>query len=218
MSLAEAFIGVMALEELPADGKARVEREFTYYAKLVDEAQLEKADSREDQEQWSIRVAPSDKVTFAGELRVRRCEKPGEQPRFILTSKTFKVGDFGKVESETEVSEDMFLQFRKLSNSGMIKTRYCFNRADGLVWEVDVYKSPDGQRIDWVKIDLEVKDDREPPRDFPVDVTEVIGGDPRTRTEEERKQVSDILDNHFVLKNQYPRNSDNGRNAEGVSA
>lgn len=205
MDLANAFNAVLAAESAPADGKARVEREFTYYARLKDDSQLARADRKEDQEQWSMRIAPNDTQQYAGELRVRKCVPEGEQPCYVLTSKTFRVGDFGKQESEVETSEDMFTQFRQLSNSGMIKTRYYFDRPDGLVWEVDVYHDPQGNRVEWVKIDLEVRDDREPPVDFPIDVTDVIGGDPRTRSEAERRQVSDILDNHFVLKNQYPK-------------
>lgn len=208
MTLAIAFqqaAGLLAMESEPADGKLRTEREFTYYAKIVDPSELERADSKEDQEQWSMRVSPQDHLTYAGETRMRRIVREGEEPKYILTAKTFKVGDFGKDEVETEASEAMFNLYKRLSNSGMIKRRHCFNRPDGLVWEVDVYYTPDGQMVPWVKVDLEVKDEREAPQDFPIQLTDVIEGDVRKRSDAERQQVAEILDKHFVLKNQYPK-------------
>lgn len=194
----------LGLEANEVDGKARTEREFTYYGKLTDPAQLEKAQSREDQEQWSIRVDASPERTFAGEIRMRHCRKPDGTEQYILTAKAYKPSDRGKQEAEVEASADLFKLFKQLSNSGMKKTRYCFPREDGLTWEIDAYYDKDGNQVEWCKVDLEVPDNREAPTDFPVDLTEVINGDYTKRTEEERQQVDVLLKKYFLLTNQYP--------------
>ncbi len=210
MTLAQAF--TQAMESAPADGNARIEREFTYYGQVLDPQlfanELEKASSKQYQVQWSIRKEPCKERQFAGELRVRMCQDdadPDGKISYVFTSKTFAEGDNGKKEVEIEVSEDMFDQFVRLADAGMIKTRYTFPRADGTTWEVDVYKDRAGQPIDWVKVDLEVSEDCEAPTDFPVTLHHVINGDWRKRTDEEKAKASDLLKRLFVLPNEYPK-------------
>lgn len=192
-------------ESQPADGKARLEREFTYYGKLTDLKALDGAKSKEAQEQWSVRTEISDDRLYAGETRVRKSVKDGGAPTYVLTNKCFKTTDNGKMEAEVEISADFFEQFKKIASQGMIKTRYTFPREDGLVWEVDIYQTREGKTAAWCKIDLEVPDDREAPRDFPVPLTDVIEGDHRKRTEAERLKVREILDKVFLIPNAFPK-------------
>ncbi len=220
MILAQAFTS--AMESAPADGTARIEREFTYFGRVPDmevfTQELSKAATKQYQVQWSIRKEPCAERQYAGELRVRMCQDDADKDgniSYVFTSKTFAEKDNGKKEVEIEVSEDMFDQFTKLADAGMIKTRYTFPREDGTVWEVDVYKDKAGQVIDWIKIDLEVSDDREAPTDFPVTVREVINGDWRKRTDVEKAKATDLLKRLFVLPNEYPKDMQTRMSAEG---
>lgn len=222
MSLALAFN--LALESNPADGKERIEREFTYFGRVPDmEAfyqELEKAATKEYQVQWSIRKEPDQFRQYAGELRVRMCQRDDAENKtgaitYVFTSKTFSETANGKTEVEIEVSKDMFDQFVKLADAGMIKTRYTFPREDGLVWEVDVYKDKAGETIDWVKVDLEVPDEREAPSDFPVTLREVVNGDWRKRTDAEKAKAADLLKRLFVLPNEHSKDMQTRMAAEG---
>lgn len=196
------------------DGQVAVEREFTYYGKIVDRSELENAERREEQEQWSLRVdnfKPVDDTRvqkYAGEIRVRRTRPlDGENhgtDRFMLTVKSFSPSaDDAKKEAELEITEDLFKMVRQIANGGMVKVRYYFPRTDGTTWEVDVFKDAEGNDYEWCKIDLEVEKDQEAPTDFPIQINDVINGDFRKRTEEERDQVKRLMDEVFVLKNQF---------------
>lgn len=205
MDFSAYFQPVLSQEDQPADGQKRQEREFTYYAKLADPSQLDGAERYEEQEQWGMRPPPEETRKYQGEARVRHCKPSDGEERYVLTVKTFAEGDDRKDEVELEVSADMFEQYKRLATGGMRKTRYYFPREDGTTWEVDVYLTNDGERCEWVKVDLEVPDERTEPRDFPIQLTEVIRGTIAERTEEERKQVAEILNTHFVLKNAYSK-------------
>lgn len=189
-----------SLESQPADGQARVERELVFYGKMVDVEQLGKADSFETQEQWEMRVEPGSKGRYGGCARVRKIN--GD--KYILTTKTFLHGDDGCQEVEIEVSKDMFEQYKRLATSGMVKTRYFFKIDDQHTWEVDCYAKDDGTFEPWVKIDLELSGDIEVPN-FPIELTNVVYGQPGKRTPEENKLLDLLMKGVFVKSNPYPK-------------
>lgn len=207
----------LAQESAPADGQARTEREFTYYgqidpARIKDE--LARAESAEEQEQWGLRIGadhPQDDQVqeYAGEVRVRRCKQAGKPATYVLTSKAFRpYGDSAKKEAEIEITQDLFELIRTFAPQGMHKVRYRFPRPDGLVWEVDMYLvSTQGEHHyhTWCKVDLEVPGDRTAPQDFPITLTNVINGDYRKRTPQERKQVTELMERVFITRNRFLR-------------
>ena len=200
----------LAMEE--ADGKTRDEREFTYYGRVNPETiqdELAKAKSSERQEQWKVQVDIDHQVAeglvqeYAGEVRIRKSERSDGETTYTLCIKSWRPhGDSAKREAEVEVSADMFELLSQFATAGMRKTRYHFPREDGLVWEVDIYDQREGSdQLRWCKIDLEVPSDREPPTDFPITISDVVNGDYRKRTDEERALVKRLMDEAFVLPN-----------------
>jgi len=162
-----------AMEER-LDGKAEKEAEHIVYARLVDFAQLTHAASKEMQEQWSIKVQKTEQNAGAGSVRVRMSQIEGAEPTYYLTTKVKgKAGEC--MEATMPCTIDYFTMFRFLAEGGMVKDRYRFPiQGSDLVWEIDVFKKPDGSYHDWVKIDLEVKDLEAPLPELPIQFAEVI--------------------------------------------
>jgi hypothetical protein len=190
-----------------ANGDTQVELEYIFFGKVVDFDELKKADKVEDQEQWEIRSEKQGNSPYFGGIRVRKtCGTDSGEPKYVLCAKTMKGKDDGRLETELDVTEDLFNQFKKLAQSGMIKTRYYFNVPDSdLVWEIDVYKTADGEVEPWVKIDLEVKSRKTQIPDFPIELTDVIKEQPGQRTPEQQEQCDKLLKEKFILKNAYDK-------------
>ena len=94
--------GFLASLEAQADGQTRVEKEIVTYGKIVDMDELKKADRKEEQEQWEIRVK-DDKSQYGGCIRIRCIDGK----TYILTTKTYKPEKGNLEETEVELSKDV---------------------------------------------------------------------------------------------------------------
>lgn len=189
------FLGLMPGMEEDTSGKAQKEIEHIVYGRLTDFAQLSNAASRESQEQWQVKMAKSDKNAGEGAIRVRKSHIDGADPNYYLTLKTrAKVGN---LESTLSCGEDMFTMMKFLADFGMVKDRYRFPVPNTeLVWEVDVFKKPDGTYHDWVKIDLEVEDLSAPLPELPLKFADVImPADLEGQDKEKHNATLDVLYN-----------------------
>lgn len=146
-----------------------MEREYSFYGKLIDKDDLEHAENFSDQLQYRVQV-PSKEAGREIWVRIRKTidwqkKADGKQfasdPVYTLTIKSFIKGGEGCSEAESELpaeqGEKLLEAFRK-AGDGMIKRRYrfpvtiehyaetdgkvsvCRPVPQGLVWEVDVPK------------------------------------------------------------------------------
>lgn len=187
------------------DGKTKVEKEIVVFGKIVDFDELKKADSKEEQEQWEIRIR-DDSLKYSGCIRVRAIDKK----RYVFTIKTF-VPDRGNLnETEVELGPEegkaMMEEFKKLTTGGMIKTRYNFKVPDSdLVWEVDVYYDEKGEPKAWCKLDLEVSDLRIARPEFPIQLKEAREIPNKNRSDEDQKFVERLMQREFITPSPYPK-------------
>lgn len=200
-----------ALEEI-ADGKAHVEQEHVFYARVPDFSVLEKAKSWEHHEQWEIKAPKTEKNAGSARLRVRMTIKPGQAPEYVLTTKTIDPHTKGNIEVSTPVTEDVFVQFKIASENGMVKDRYFFPANDGsnLVYEVDMYLKDGAQPgskdyYEWCKIDLEVPNMQTALPPIPEGFIDIISAPFGKRTEAEEARVTSLYHNEFTAKNAYLR-------------
>lgn len=133
------------------------ENEAEFYIQNPDLSFIsDKSVSTELQEQWGIFQPQTGKNAGEGSLRVRKTITNGEEPKYEMTGKLF-MKDGTKQEYPLEVNADLFSFFEKISEQGMIKTRYHLPITIGevaLTLEVDVPKRM-GEEV-WVKVDLEI--------------------------------------------------------------
>ena len=208
---------LIAFEE-QATGKASFEREYVFYAKLTDSSILEHATHKEEQEQWSIKIDKTDKNHCSGQIRIRRTDDNGKVS-YVQTVKTpvkplerdpestdTSVADASQnmLEVATESSEDAFKQFKLIADNGMIKTRYSFPiEGTTLKFEVDVFHLPNGEKSQWVKIDLEVNEPLESIPPLPEGFSEAIMNQKDDQTDEERQLIRSLYETAFLTKNEY---------------
>jgi len=145
------------------DGERHVEREYTAYAEVENFDWIDLARTRELHEQWQIDYKEG--CPLRGRLRLINNRRYTEAVKQPLT------GEEGYYECVSDISPDMF-EMKKLGcSSGYLKERFTFPAGDnGLVWEVDVFKSKSGGRSSWIKIDLEYNSKNDPIPDFPFDI------------------------------------------------
>jgi CYTH domain-containing protein len=184
----------LGLEAATLDGKATVELEYVFFAKLKDLAQLESiATHSELQEQYELRK-PN------GCIRVRAVD----DKQYILTAKAWKDGVDGKAEAEQTTTADMFRIFKLIADSGMRKRRFFVPIPNtDMTWEFDVYYTEQNGTlvpVEWIKIDLEVAQRLETLPEFPVPLESVFDKQPRQRTPEEQAFVSELFDKYFLIK------------------
>jgi hypothetical protein len=187
-------------EEFPAaDGaETLVELEHTWYGRLTDRTILDSAASVEKQEQWTVRAKPGDACKYGGSIRVRQSQR-GSDTSYMLCIKAFESGKRGCLENEFEVNDTTFEQFRRIAESGMIKTRYTFPIANtDYAFEVDVY---DG--TDWVKIDLEIDNPQFVIPDLPIPLEGCFRDSQHNRTDAQQKLVDELMERYFCRKNSY---------------
>lgn len=182
-------------------GVAGTELEIELYVRISDFNQLTRAQSVERQEQWTIKIEKTDKNQGKGNDRVRRIydldtSQGGPAEKYINTRKLV-LGQGKRIEVSQEVSQDMFLVTKALSEQGMIKDRYKFPiQGTDLCFEVDAFIQPDGMYAPWLKIDLE-----NPPAllpELPFEVLERIDG--RTKDPAEREKITQLYDQYFLTK------------------
>lgn len=208
---------LIALEE-QATGKMNFEKEYVFYAKLTDSSILEQASHKEEQEQWTLKIDKTDKNHCSGQIRIRRTDDNGKVS-YVQTVKTpmkSLEGDSARsdatvpdasqnmLEVAIDASEDAFKQFKMIADQGMIKTRYTFPiEGTELKFEVDVFHLANGEKSQWVKIDLEVDKPLESVPALPEGFSDVIYNQKDDQTDEEKKLIWSLYENVFLVKNEY---------------
>lgn len=186
-----------------SSGKAEIEIEHVFYAKLANRGALTLAREVQHQEQWELKIPKTDDNASSGRMRIRKITTPNQEPQYILAIKT-KHHLGGEIEVGNPSSEDAFNQFKAMSARGMIKTRYVFdipNREEK--WEVDTYTHLDGTPCEWCKIDLEVKTTERAIPPFPIglfDETSVMSANDRSMAHQ--MKIQELYDTVFIRKNE----------------
>jgi len=193
----------LALEE-NSDGKFFKEIEYEYYCRITDLSQLDNASSKEAHEQWEIKIPKADDNVGEGRIRVRKTTFADGRIEYVQTTKSILKKDNARIEVPILTTEDGFKQFMILSNAGMIKDRYCFNSGD-FVFEVDMFKKPDGSYCEWCKIDIEVPTADTVIPELPIVVENLITNQKYKRTPEEIELLDKLYETEFLTKNPYLR-------------
>lgn len=171
-----------------ADGVTTQEIEYAFFARVDDWDWLSQAAGQEKQEQWES-YRDRGEGSFA-QCRVRAID----DKTFHMCVKTKTPGELGKKEVEQVCTKDYFDLFRYFADKGLNKTRYFFPiEGTDLKWEVDVYTTQNGERHQWLKIDLEVPNAETELPKFPFPLKEVIVNQPAQRTEEENAHISNLF-------------------------
>lgn len=191
----------VAIEDEDTSGRVSSELEHTFYALIEDFTQLKNARSKIHQEQWEIKVEKTDKNASKGSLRVRKVIEPHTSPLYVFTIKTPLISNTGiqsKAESSVVTTVDQFVQFKLMSEKGMIKDRYEFPiEGTDLKWEIDLFIKEPGVYHPWCKIDLEVKDPTQPIPDWPMGFKEVLNGaDPANGN-----RITELYTQYFLATN-----------------
>lgn len=177
--------------------KMQPENERTFYGRLSDAAfqELKKRaaenGSVQYQEQYTI-TQPN------GSIRVRMTLDDNEQSvaDYIMTAKGWTPGVEGRMEKEEHVSRDMFLLFRRLCPSGMVKTRYTVNVGNDH-WEYDIFYDENGNRREWCKLDLE--NSNADSLSMPIPLDELIEDQAHSRPPELQTKISALYRDYFTV-------------------
>lgn len=187
-----------------SSGKAELEIEKVFYAKLLNRSLLSQAREVVHHEQWELKIPKADNNACSGRMRIRKITKPNQEPEYILAIKT-KHFLGGETEVGNPSSEDAFKQFKAMSSRGMVKTRYVFDIPNMKEkWEIDTFDYPDGTPCDWCKVDLELKSQIKNLPPFPVglldDKTIISNDDQQINA---RMQIQELYDKVFIRKNEH---------------
>lgn len=206
--LVDLLTGKASLENFKreeADGSAVAEIERVFYARISDWEQLSTAKSRVYQEQWQCKIPKSDKNAGQGNLRVRKIaavdDIDSDKAQYVFALK-MKAGQTGSnVEVEEETTKDMFLLMQYLADQGMIKDRYTFEIENSeCVWEVDLFRKPDGSYHEWCKIDLEGWKEKDLPA-FPIQFEEIISGTNGETDDAKKERITEMYSTMFLSDN-----------------
>lgn len=205
------------------------EKEYVLFYKLTDLTQLFSAQLVLEQEQWEIKLEAQSNSKKQGFLRVRKTTHKNEDSykRFMLTLKVAEDGVVGRKEANITIEEDFFELYKSLAAKGMVKTRFHFpipgtegtwpTEPDcppplfggALVWEVDVFKAPDGKGFyPWVKVDLEVPNALKELPPFPLSYAKSITAQHADRNEDEKAFIKELFDKVFSSANATEVNDD----------
>jgi hypothetical protein len=219
----------LSISQESNEARQNKETEVAIYAKIGNPNGLQEAASHEQHEQLEGKFAKGPKC------RVRKTTKDNKDTYVF----TFKVKGESAEETVTankefnvEVDNDFFEGFKtSVAEKFVLKTRYIFNSENveltfnqddekknitipNILYEVDVYKKPDGSLSEWCKIDVEVDNilnflDKEYPElkdvklnikisHLPFRPEEAILGS--TEDEDKKAFLSDLWDNEFNHK------------------
>ena len=189
------------------DGAVSPEIEFVIYGRLLD-ADLLTADVVEEIEQYTV-FSTQMSGKALGQIRTRRTNGV----LYELTTKVYVEGQAGADEYEESCSEELFDQFKRIANNGIIKTRYKYNipfsHIPGLCYELDVMQSKTG-RAAYAKVDIEI------PKEFktlqaqkdlfrllpalPFRMTEKVVVFPGQRSAEASAKIKEMTSDWCVIK------------------
>lgn len=183
------------------DASTQVEKEYEFYAKIVDERELANAISVIKIEQYGVFVPHSDDNCCSGQLRVRKSITDDGEPVYTFATKTPMPGG-GKLETEIETNEAHFIQFMNICDSGMVYTRHIFPiEGSEMKWEIDCVETGTGGFRETVKIDLEIKGEVSEIPPFPIQLENIIVKNNETNSDEERAQIKNIVETLFRVPN-----------------
>ena len=173
-------------------GKTELEVEFTIYAELQDLRVLDKAVSKEVQKQVTI--------TLDTDTEIRQRIRAINDKRWILTTKEPPEKGFGNLETECDISKDMFSVLCRATKEKIVqKVRYFFPiPGTNLTWEVDTFFTQGGTIHPWVKIDLEVPNLQMEIPPLPFNVNQLIYADSDDLTIAERRRIDKLWSEEWV--------------------
>lgn len=189
------------LEDVVSD--TIIEKEHVIVARLLNFAQLKKANKAVVIEQYMVKVDKTDKNAGSGSIRIRKVTDRKGNVTYEMTTKN-NVRD-GRIETTTVANEMMFKQMQALADGGMLKHRYSFNiKGTDFVWEVDVVPDGSGGYKQWCLCECEVADlDTQKP-ELPIETEEAYlspslndKADEETFTAKKRE----VLERFFILEN-----------------
>ncbi|BCM95128.1 hypothetical protein [Burkholderia phage FLC6] len=197
--------GLASNEAEDVSGRTSAEIERVIYVRVKDFAWLERATGAERQEQWSVKIAKTDKNAGSGSIRVRKSinlREPGAAVSYVLTSK-LDIGERGScAETPEQSSLDQFNIFKYFGDAGMIKDRYTFPiEGSDLNWEVDCFPKPGAQYHDWVKIDLESWPRGKELPALPMEFTEMLDGSEGLQSPESEEKIKQMYETMFLTPN-----------------
>lgn len=173
-------------------GQTKLEVEFTIYAELQDTRVLEQAVTKELQHQVNI--------SLDTDTEVRQRIRSVNEKRWILTTKEPPERGFGNLETECDISKDMYgTLMRATKEKLVVKTRYRYPiPGTNLQWEVDAFHTNSGSIHPWVKIDLEVPSLEMEIPPLPFQVASIIYADSDDLTIAEKRKIKSLWDEEWA--------------------
>ncbi|YP_009212934.1 hypothetical protein AVU38_gp085 [Ralstonia phage RSL2] len=219
---AKTLLGMASNEAEDVSGRTSAEIERVIYVRVKDFAWLERATGAERQEQWSVKIAKTDKNAGSGSIRVRKSinlREPGAAVSYVLTSK-LDIGSRGScAETPEQSSLDQFNIFKYFGDAGMIKDRYTFNiEGSDLNWEVDCFPKPGAQYHDWVKIDLERWPRGKELPALPMEFMEMLDGSEGLASPEAEEKIKQMYETMFLTPNTNQPLADYGNSDPNAGA
>nr|DAR85570.1 MAG TPA: hypothetical protein [Caudoviricetes sp.] len=180
-----------------------IEKEHVIVARLLNFAQLKKANKAVVIEQYMVKVDKTDKNAGSGSIRIRKVTDRKGNVHYEMTTKN-NVKD-GRIETTTVANEMMFKQMQALADGGMLKHRYSFNiKGTDFVWEVDVVPDGSGGYKQWCLCECEVADlDTQKP-ELPIETEEAyLSPSLNDKADEETFMAKkrEVLERFFILEN-----------------
>lgn len=185
------------LESSVSQEQTETEIERVWFAKISDFTQFDRAISSESHEQWEYRLLRDNKPI--GTLRTRMID---EGDSYEMTIKTYRKNGAGVIESTLGSTKDVHEVIAALADRVLRKTRYVVPtiiKHQGedleLKWEVDVFFRSDGEREEWVKIDLEIPSEDVTSPSIPFRYDDIIDGSfDATVSSHDRKIIDSLFD------------------------
>ena len=180
-----------------------IEKEHVIVARLLNFAQLKKANKAVVIEQYMVKVDKTDKNAGSGSIRIRKVTDRKGNVTYEMTTKN-NVKD-GRIETTTVANEMMFKQMQALAEGGMLKHRYSFNiKGTDFVWEVDVVPDGSGGYKQWCLCECEVADlDTQKP-ELPIETEEAyLSPSLNDKADEETFMAKkrEVLERFFIQEN-----------------
>ena len=180
-----------------------IEKEHVIVARLLNFAQLKKANKAVVIEQYMVKVDKTDKNAGSGSIRIRKVTDRKGNITYEMTTKN-NVKD-GRIETTTVANEMMFKQMQALAEGGMLKHRYSFNiKGTDFVWEVDVVPDGSGGYKQWCLCECEVADLATQKPELPIETEEAyLSPSLNDKADEETFMAKkrEVLERFFILEN-----------------
>ena len=180
-----------------------IEKEHVIVARLLNFAQLKKANKAVVIEQYMVKVDKTDKNAGSGSIRIRKVTDRKGNVTYEMTTKN-NVKD-GRIETTTVANEMMFKQMQALAEGGMLKHRYSFNiKGTDFVWEVDVVPDGSGGYKQWCLCECEVSDLATQKPELPIETEEAyLSPSLNDKADEETFMAKkrEVLERFFIQEN-----------------